>query len=148
MVKEANPPGSVVTVWQVSQGAELVGTWLTAVSAIGVTFWNAVPLWQVAQPELMPVWLMAPVTNPPGTVVLLWQTEQSCVVAMWFVPLETGVTFWNALPLWQVAQPELMPVWLIVPVTNPPGIVVLLWQTEQSCVVVKWFEPFETGVTP
>jgi hypothetical protein len=78
--------------------------------------------------------------------VLLWQTEQSCVVLIWFVPIETGVTFWNAAPLWQVAQPEVMPVWLIVPVANPPGVAVLLWQTEQSCVVLMWFEPTATGV--
>jgi hypothetical protein len=95
MVKDAKPPGTVVLAWQVSQDTEPVGTWLTALSAIGVTFWNAMPAlvpWQVAQPEVMPVWLIVPVANPPGVVVLLWQTEQSCVLVMWVEPFETGVT--------------------------------------------------------
>ncbi len=43
----------------------------------------------------------------------------------------TGVTPWNAVPLWQVAQPEVIPVWTIV---VPEKSVVLVWQVEQSCV--------------
>jgi hypothetical protein len=38
-----------------------------------------------------------------------------------------------------------MPVWFIA---VPEKAVVLLWQVEQSSVVVRWLAAFDTGVTP
>ena len=108
----------------------------------GVTPWNAVPLWQVAHPEVIPVWT---IVAPENAVVLAWQVEQSCVAWIWFPAFATGITPWKLCPPWQVAQPELMPVWLILP---PVKLVKLVWQVTQSPEVVKWVVPFATGVTP
>ncbi len=82
---------------------------------------------------------------PAKVSVLLWQVEQSALVAMCVDGFETGVTPENLLPLWQVAQPDAMPVWLIA---VPEKAAVLLWQVAQSAVVGTWFAGFDTGVTP
>ena len=42
----------------------------------------------------------------PKAVVLLWQVEQSCDVGMWLAGLPTT----PPVPVWQLAQPEVMPV--------------------------------------
>ena len=73
---------------------------------------------------------------------LVWQVEQSAVVAMWVLGFETGVTPWKACPPWHVAQPEAIPVWFIA--VPGPKAVVLLWQVEQSSEVGMWFEPLPT----
>ena len=109
----------------------------------GVTPWYAVPLWQVAQPELMPVWFIA--VPGPKTVVLRWQVPQSSAEVKWLLAFVTGVTFWKAVPLWQLAQVPVTTVWLIV---APAKVVRPVWQVTQSPVVVKWFVPLETGVVP
>jgi hypothetical protein len=69
----------------------------------GVTPVKLLPLWQVAQPELIPVWFM--VVLGPKAAVLLWQVEQSSVVGMWLTDLPTT----PPAPVWQVAQPDVMP---------------------------------------
>jgi hypothetical protein len=50
---------------------------------------------------------------PAKLTKLLWQVTQSALVAMWVEGFETGVTPVKLLPLWQVVQPEMMPVWFI-----------------------------------
>jgi hypothetical protein len=57
----------------------------------------------VVHPEVMPVWFMG--VFGPKAVVLLWQVEQSWVVGMWLAGLPTT----PPAPVWQLAQPEVMP---------------------------------------
>ena len=89
-VAVAKPPGTVVLVWQVEQSA--VVTMWPVFFGIGVTPWNAVPLWHWAQFEVIPVWTIA---VPEKSVVLLWQVPQSCVVGMWLLAQATGTMFWK-----------------------------------------------------
>jgi hypothetical protein len=56
------------------------------------------------------LWLIAYVAKD---VKLEWQPTQSPVAAIWFVPFETGATPAKDWPLWQVVQPDVMPVWFI-----------------------------------
>ena len=56
-------------------------------------------------------------------MVDLWQVSQVAVVAMWVAVLATGTTPAKLLPLWQVEQPDVMPVWFIA---VPLKLVVLL----------------------
>ena len=51
----------------------------------------------------MPVWFIG--VAGPKAVVLLWQVEQSCDVGMWLAGLPTT----PPVPVWQLAQPEVMP---------------------------------------
>ena len=85
----------VVLRWQVSHGA-FVTMWF---AGLPVAVW---PLWQDAQPEVIPVWSMR---APPKVVVLRWQVSHGAVVTIWFDGLPVAV--W---PLWQDAQPDVMPV--------------------------------------
>ena len=55
--------------------------------------------------DVMPVWSMRP---PANDAVLLWQVSQAAVVTMCVAGLPLAV-----VPLWQVAQPDVMPVWSI-----------------------------------
>ena len=64
---------------------------------------------------------------PAKLVVDLWQVSQDAVVAIWVLGLPSAVD-----PLWQVAQPVVMPVWFIAPVLN---VVVDLWQVSHDAVV-------------
>ena len=73
------------------------------------------PLWQLAQPLVMPVWF---ILLPAKVAVLLWQVSQATLVAMCLADLPTAV-----VPLWQLAQPLAMPVWFI---TVPAKDTVLL----------------------
>ncbi len=99
------------------------------------------PVWQVAQPDVIPEWLKV---APAKVVKLLWQLTQSPVVAIWFDGFETGVTPVKDCPVWQVVQPEVMPVWFIAP---PAKLVKLvLWQTSQDWVVGRCAAGFP--VTP
>ena len=42
--------------------------------------------WQVAQPAVMPVWLIVAELNAPVAKLLAaWQVSQDCVVGMWSV---------------------------------------------------------------
>jgi hypothetical protein len=66
----------------------------------------------------------------------LWQVVQSAVVARWPAGFETGVTPVKLLPLWQVVQPDVIPVWFIG-VLGP--YVVPLWHVVQDCEVGMWF---------
>jgi hypothetical protein len=50
------------------------------------------PVWQLLQLLTMPVWTMVHVLNPPGTVVLVWQIEQSSAVVTWVAGFATGTT--------------------------------------------------------
>ena len=48
--------------------------------------------WQVAQPEVMPVWLIVAALNAPVAKLLLaWQVSQACVVGMWLLAGSTSV---------------------------------------------------------
>ena len=72
--------------------------------------------WQVAQPELMPAWFIAPpakFVNLPGA----WQSSHGCDVGMCVGRRRRpGTTPAKLKPLeWHVAQPLLMPAWFIVP---------------------------------
>jgi hypothetical protein len=60
-------------------------------------------------------------------VVDLWQVSQDAVVWMCVADLPNAV-----VPLWQVAQPLTMPVWLNA---APKNVVVDLWQVSQPAVV-------------
>ncbi len=52
--------------------------------------------------------------RPPSNVVVdLWQVSHGAVVTMWFAGLPVAV--W---PLWQEAQPDVMPVWSMRPREN------------------------------
>src|SRR6266704_4849960 len=148
---------NLVAAWQVSQAAA-VGGWAAGL-ATGVTPVNFWPLWQVAQPPVMPLWFITPGTKltvlwqvvqacvvgrwPLGRVapaavakllVEVWQVEQSAVVGRWLEGLATGVIPAKAWPLWQVAQPLVMPAWFITPGTK----LTALWHSEQACVVGRW----------
>ncbi len=61
-----------------------------------------VPLWQLAQFDVIPVWLNV---APENVTVLLWQVSHGCVVATWPAGLPTAV-----VPLWQLAQFDVIPV--------------------------------------
>ena len=74
---KAAPAKLVVLVWQVSHAA-VVGTWVAGLPLA------VVPLWQVAQPDVMPLWLK---TAPVNAVVLLWQVSHAAVVGTWFAGL-------------------------------------------------------------
>ena len=87
----------------------------------------------------MPVWFIG--VLGPKAVVLLWQIEQSCAVGMWFV----GLPVTPPLPVWQLAQPEVMPAWLK---PAPAKVTKFLWQLTQSAVVAMWLDGLDTGVTP
>ena len=54
---------------------------------------------------------------------------------MWYdgLPITTVVPY--VVPVWQLAHPDVMPVWFIVQVTKPPGVTVLVWHVPQSSVV-------------
>ena len=75
---------------------------------------------------MIPVWT---IVVPEKSVVLVWQVEQSCVLGMWLLALATGATPWKLCPPWHVAQPDVMPLWLILP---PVKLVKLEWQVTQS----------------
>lgn len=62
------------------------------------------PLWQLAQFAMIPVWF---IRAPANVTVLLWQVSQGTLVTMWLggFPIE-------ATPLWQAAQPPVTPAWL------------------------------------
>jgi hypothetical protein len=61
------------------------------------------PLWQAAQPLVMPVWLKA---APAQLAVPAWQVEHSAVVATWLLPFPCApdVPWLTKLPLWQELQ--------------------------------------------
>jgi len=81
MLRVANPPGTVVTVWQVKQSAPLVRMWLTSVVRFGMTpVGNDWPVWQLLQVvEVISVWSVLRVVKPPGIVVVVWHLEQSAL---------------------------------------------------------------------
>ena len=59
------------------------------------------PLWQLAHGAVTRVWSMR---APAKVTVLLWQVSQDAVVAICVTGLPSAV-----VPLWQVAQPLVMP---------------------------------------
>jgi hypothetical protein len=69
----------------------------------GVTPVKLLPLWQVVQPDVMPVWFIA--VPGPNAVVLLWQVEQSRLVGIWLA----GLPRMPPAPVWQLAQPDVIP---------------------------------------
>jgi len=60
------------------------------------------PLWHVAQPVVIPVWLNC---APVKVVVDLWHSSQAAVVGTCVAALPRAV-----VPLWQVAHPLTIPV--------------------------------------
>ena len=105
------------------------------------------PVWHVVHGCEVGIWFAGmPPEAPAKLVKLLWQVEQSALVAMCVVGFETGVTPVKLLPLWQVAQPDVMPVWFMA--VPGPKTVVALWQVAQSSEVGKCVAGLETGVTP
>src|SRR5262245_52607621 len=101
----SQPPNLLVLLWQVSQGADVVGCPL-----LGLPMAKT-PLWQVAQPLTMPVWF---ILVPANDTVLRWQFSQGSEVGMWFAGFASAMV----LPLWQVAQPLVMPVCFITVLAN------------------------------
>jgi hypothetical protein len=88
------PLNVVVLVWQVSHAALVtmcVFDWPLAV----------VPLWQDAQPVVMPAWL---ILAPVKVVVLVWQVSHAALVTMCVFDWPLAVA-----PLWQVAQLPVTP---------------------------------------
>ena len=67
-------------------------------------------MWQLAQPDVMPVWLKV---APVNVTVLLWQVSHGWLVCTW--PADWPIA---VVPLWQLAQPDVMPVWLKVAPAN------------------------------
>jgi hypothetical protein len=101
------------------------------------------PLWQLAQPVVMPVWSnLAP---PANEVVELWQVSQAAVVGMWLDDLPFAVVL-----LWQLAQPLViglpeLSIWL-KPLAGVQAL--FLWQVPQSAVVATWFPGLPTAEVP
>jgi hypothetical protein len=58
-------------------------------------------MWQLAQPDVMPVWFIVQVVKPPGMTVLVWQFSHGAVVEMWVVGLPTI----NADPTVELGEP-------------------------------------------
>ena len=118
------PKNELVFVWQVSQPA-LVAICVAGLNN-GVTPANEAPLWQLAQPVLMPAWFMV---VPAKLVVDLWHVSQDALVGIWLAGLAKP-----APPnLWQVAHPVVMPVWFIA--APPINEAVDLWQVSQDALV-------------
>jgi hypothetical protein len=95
----------------------VVGRWVDNFGFKKVTPIKAWPLWQLVQPVMMPVWFIGvPGPNPPVLVLLVeWQVSHDELVGMWFTGLDFGVTPVKTWPLWQLVQPLIMPVWVIIP---------------------------------
>jgi hypothetical protein len=83
----------------------------------------------------MLVWIIA---VPENAVNLLaeWQVSHAAVVGIWFTGLDTGVTPAKAWPLWQLAQPLRMPVWIIAVPENDVNLVAE-WQVSHAALVGK-----------
>ncbi len=64
---------------------------------------------------------------PAKLVVLVWHVSHGCVVATCPAGLPVAV-----VPLWQLAQFDVMPAWLK---PAPAKLVVLLWHVSHGCVV-------------
>lgn len=127
MFQVAKPPGVVVLVWQDSQAAA-VEMWAAGLDTTPA-YW---PLWQVAQPLVIPVWFIFQVAKPPGVTVLVWQVSQVNAAGgegMWTAGLLTTPGY---CPPWQLAQLARMPAWLMV---APRKLTVLVWQVSQAAVV-------------
>ena len=124
IVHVAKPPGVVLLVWQLSHAM------LVVMCTVGLlttpAYW---PLWQVAQPLLMPVWFIVHVAK---LAVLVWQFSHAAVVTMWVAGLLTTPV---NCPPWQLAQAVVMPAWFIVQLAKPPGVTVLVWQALHAAVV-------------
>jgi len=84
-----------VEVWQASHGAPLGSIWLIGFET-GVTPLKLCPLWQLAQPLTMPVWLNTACSQP---MVVVWQLSHEPVEGT--CPLDLPVA---VVPLWQVRQ--------------------------------------------
>jgi hypothetical protein len=68
-----------------------------------------------------------------------WHTEQSAVVMMCVALLPVAV-----VPLWQVLQPLVIPVWL-----NVAGFhAIVLWQVSHSAVVGTWVAVLPVAIAP
>ena len=89
------PENVTVLLWQVSHAAE-VTTWPAGLPGA------VEPLWQDAQPDVMPV---CENEAPENVTVLLWQVSHAADVATWPAGFPGAVE-----PLWQDAQPDVMPV--------------------------------------
>ena len=143
MVQAVVNPAVVVLVveWQDSQDVLPTGTWMvvsSVTSGVPLVFWKLEPYaWHWAQPPLMPLWFIVQAWKPPG-VVLLWQLSQTALVGIWVAGLPITTVVPTDAPVWQVSQPVVMPLWFIVQVVKPPGVVVLVWQEMQSSEVVMW----------
>src|SRR6266581_4424319 len=93
-------------------------------------------LWQVVQACVVGRWPLgrvAPVAVAK-LVIEVWQVEQSAVVGRWAAGLATGVTPVKAWPLWQLAQPPVIPAWFIA-VPEKAVNLVAAWQVSQAMLV-------------
>ena len=121
IVQLVKPPGLVVLVWHTSHA-----TLVVICVPTGLPFTTVVPtvapVWQLAQLVVMPVWF---IVHAVKVVVLEWQVSHAADVEIWLTGLVTIVAPWNACPPWQLAQPDVMPVWLIVQLgaAKPPVLV-------------------------
>ena len=107
---------NVAAAWQVSQAAAPNGM-CVAGGVTMVTPKKLLPLaWQVAQPDVMPAWFIA---VPAKLVNLLaeWQVSHACGGRnVRRRRRDLGTTLAKLKPAaWQVAQPDVMPAWFIVP---------------------------------
>ena len=91
------------------------------------------PLWQVAHPVVMPTWFIAGlgVAKPPAVVLEVeWHVSHTVELGMWFADLNVGglgTEPWNNWPPWQLEQPDIIPVWLMIQL-GAAKLVVLVWQ--------------------
>src|SRR5262245_4211818 len=142
----SQPPNLLVLLWQVSQGADVVGCPL-----LGLPMAKT-PLWQVAQPLTMPVWF---ILVPANDTVLRWQFSQGSEVGMWFAGFASALV----LPCWELAPRSLLAVFAIylptlgvvvgqvAPGADFVGCCLLglpmamapLWQVAQPLTMPVWF---------
>ena len=94
----------------------------------------------------IPTWF---IVVPENAVNLLaeWQVSHARLVGTWLFGLNTGVTPTKVWPLWQLAQPLRIPVWIIVVPENAVNLLAV-WQVSHAALVVTWLFGLDTGFTP
>jgi hypothetical protein len=112
----------------------------------GVTPAKTWPLWQFVQLLTIPEWFIDVPENEVNWLAE-WQVSHAEVVGRWFVGLDTGVTPAKTWPLWQLAQPLRIAVWIIDVPENDVNLLAE-WQVSHAEVVGRWLDGLDTGVTP
>lgn len=72
--------------------------------------------------------------------MLLWQVSHGLLVTMCLADFPVAV-----VPLWQLAQFAMMPVWFI---RAPANVAVLLWQVSHGLFVTRCLADFPVAVLP